>query len=126
MERSNTHPYTQDEDEDDTYKEIIGKIVICRGREMKFRPSTRIDECEGCAGVCEDCESLLICEPCDEEEEEEDDSDEDDDYGIGWSPGWCWNGSKWKWDGDMNKKTSEPTGKPPSEYWEDDDVDSVS
>ena len=75
MERSNTHPIT---DEDDTYKGRIGKIVICRGREMKFRPSTRIDECEGCAGVCEECETLLICEPCDEDEEEEDEDDWED------------------------------------------------
>ena len=37
-------------------------------KKTRFRPQTRMGECEGCIGICEECEPLVVCE----EEEEED------------------------------------------------------
>ena len=37
-----------------------GEFFERHGR--KFRPQTRMGECQGCKGVCEECENLIICE----------------------------------------------------------------
>ena len=41
-----------------------------------------------------------------------------DDFGIGWSPGWSWNGTRWIWNGfGEHKKTPMPLSRPPPEFW---------
>lgn len=46
---------------------------------------------------------------------------ENPDFGIGWTPGWCWNGCLWKWDGIEGKSTPPPHGPPPPDYFVNDE-----
>ena len=39
------------------------------------------------------------------------------DFGIGWTPGWCWSGCLWIWDGIEGKSSPPPRGPPPPEYY---------
>ena len=50
--------------------------------------------------------------------EEAEEEEVEDGYGIGWKPGWCWSGCKWKWEG-TGKVPFFPTGRPPREYFEE-------
>ena len=90
-------------------------------------------QCEYCGRFSEDHTKQFICNECDvcyfcnNTGDRSvgcaccDDDDEDPDFGIGWTPGWCWNGCLWKWDGIEGKSTPPPHGPPPPDYFVNDE-----
>ena len=90
--------------------------------ELEYSLANHSYKCDGgcgeVVGGSRDSDCDRICKDCMLDQEDEDEDDED--YGIGWSEGWIWTGSRWKWDG-VGNMTQIPFAKPTPEYFDEDD-----